>query len=248
MRQRRRLQFNVPRRPYDARNGQRPLGEELADRRAPGRALQGAVEPKQRRDLTEPPLRLEIAVFVEQGLLGMIELPERGPIDLATEERLRVKVAAPGERRPLQLADRHSVLVQDAQLELVDDRAFRRAGFVHREAKKAAGRRSPPEAVAIAVAGFDAADLAKCVSVVGEMHREDGSIILSPFDERPEGRSNMTEIDRYAFAGRDFDRRMAERRDSTRLQDRGGVGGTVKVDLDNLPSALRFRSLRSSSA
>ena len=180
--------------------------------------MQGAVEPKQRRDLTEPPLRLEVAVFVEQGLLGVIELPQRGPIDLASEERLRVEVAAPGERRPLQLADRHAVLVQDAQLELVDDRAFRRTGLVHRQAKEAAGRRAPPEAVAVAVAGFDAADLAKCLSVVGEMHRKDGSIVLSPFDERAEGGSNTAEIDRYALAGREFDRGVAERCDPTWLQ------------------------------
>ena len=129
--------------------------------------MQGAVQPKQRRDLTEPSLRLEVAVFVEQGFFGLIEFAQRSPVDLAPEERLRVEVAAPPERRPLQLADRHAVLVQDAQFELVDDRAFRGVGLVHGQAKKAARRRAPPEAVAVAVAGFDAAYLAKGLSVVG---------------------------------------------------------------------------------
>src|SRR5579863_3699636 len=99
-------------------------------------------------------------------------LAEYGPVDLASEQRLRIKVAAPGYRRALELTDRHAVLVQNAQLELVDDRALRRARFVDGQAKIAARGRAPPEAVAAAIAGQDAANLAKALAVVGEIDRE----------------------------------------------------------------------------
>ena len=137
--QSRRPQFDVPRGPDDARNGQRALDQGLADRWARRRTAQRAVQPQQGHDLAGATLRLEVAVFVEQRFLGLIEFSQRCPIDLASEERLRVEVAAPGEGRPLQLADGHAVLIQDAQLEFVDDGAFRRTGLVHRQAEIAAG-------------------------------------------------------------------------------------------------------------
>jgi hypothetical protein len=53
-------------------------------------------------------------------------------MDLAADEGLRIKIAAPAQGRSLQLADRHAILVQDAELELVDDGPIRRARLVHR--------------------------------------------------------------------------------------------------------------------
>ena len=180
----------VPCGPRDGRNGQRAVDEGLADGQARGRSVQCAAYAKQRSDLGRSPPRLEIAIFVEERFLGPIVIPERCPIDLAAEERLRVEVAAPGQRRTLQLTDRHAILVQDAQLEFVDDRAFRRVRLVDGQAKIATGGGAPPKAVAAAVAGGDSAHFSEAVAVIGEMRRENGSVRLSPFDQRPERRSD----------------------------------------------------------
>ena len=93
--------------------------------------MQGSAQPKQGSDLAESGLWLKVAIFIEKRFLGLIELPQHGPIDLATQESLRVEVAAPSPSRSLQLADWHAILVQDAELEFVDDGAFRRVRLVH---------------------------------------------------------------------------------------------------------------------
>src|SRR5271167_2451728 len=174
-------------------------------------------------------------------LRGPIVLPERGPIDLPAQERLRVEVAGPGQRRSFQLTDRHAILVQDAQLEFVDDRAFRRVRLVDGQAKIATGGGAPPKAVAAAVAGGDSAHFSEAVAVIGEMRRENGSVRLSPFDQRPERRSDMAEVDCDALAGKQLDRGMAERPNAPIFGHRCCVGGVVKVDLDNLEASLRLR-------
>src|SRR6202034_217829 len=138
MRERRAADLHVARRPLDGRNGQRAAGEGLADRGARRRAAERVAAADERGYLGGPPLRLEIAVFVEKRLAGVIIFTKRGPVDLAAEQRLRIKVATPGRCRAVELADRHAILVQDAQLELVDSRALRRARFVDGPAKIAA--------------------------------------------------------------------------------------------------------------
>ena len=158
----------------------------------------------------------------------MIIFAEHGPVDLAAEQRLRIKVAAPGRRRAFELTDRHAILVQDAQLELVDDRALRRARFVDGQAKIAARGRAPPEAVAAAIAGQDAADLAKALAVVGEVNREVGSVSGAPFDERPERIAHIAEVDRDALAFGKLHRGIAERRDPPLLPHRRRVARSRK--------------------
>jgi hypothetical protein len=68
-------QFNAQNRPGDAWDGERAIGQGVADGRAPGRSVQGSAQPEQRRDLAQSALRLEVAVFVEQCFLGVIEFP-----------------------------------------------------------------------------------------------------------------------------------------------------------------------------
>src|SRR5208282_2683737 len=165
------------------------------------------------------------------------------PIDLAAKQRLRVEFAAPRLRRPLQLPDRHAILVEDAQLELVDDGAAGRARLMHGQAKVAARRRAPPEAVRSSVAGLDAAHLAKGLAVVGEMRREYGSVRLSPVDQRAERRPHGTEVDRNALASGNFHGGVAERGEPARLADRGGLLGSVEVEFDDLRPALGRRVL-----
>src|SRR5208283_4426840 len=113
------------------------------------------------------------------------------------------------------------------------------------ETKIAAAGGTPPEAVSAAVAGGNAAHFAEAFAVVGEMHREHGSVSLPPFDQCPKGKSYVAEIDRYALTGAELDRSMAERRNATFLQHSRCVGGTVKINLDNLLSPLRFRIVAS---
>ena len=118
---------------------------------------------------------------------------------------------------------------------------FRRARFVDGQAKIAACRRAPPEAVAAAIAGQDAANFAKALSVIGEVNREVGSISGAPFDERPERRAHITEVDRDALAFGKLHRGIAERRNPPLFHHRRRVAGTVKVDLDDLLSSLGLR-------
>src|SRR5208283_1876070 len=73
------------------------------------------------------------------------------------------------------------------------------------------------------------------------MHREDSPVSFSPFDQCPKGRPNRAEIDRDALTWRDLDRSSSERRNTTLLQHRRRLGGTIKVDFDNLLPSLRFR-------
>ena len=228
-------------RPLDGRNGQRAAGEGLADRGARRRAVKRAAEADERGYLGRAALRLEIAVFVEKRLAGVIIFTKRGPVDLAAEQRLRIKVATPGRCRAFELTDRHAILVQDAQLELVDGRALRRARFVDGQAKIAARGRAPPEAVAAAIAGQDAANFAKALAFIGEVNREVGSVSGAPFDERPERRAHITEVDRDALAFGKLHRGIAERRNPPLFHHRCRVAGTVKVDLDDLLSSLGLR-------
>src|SRR5208282_1987972 len=123
----------------------------------------------------------------------------------------------------------------------VDDRALRCARPMDGQAKEAARGRAPPEAVAAAIAGQDAADLAKALAVVGQMNREVGSVSGAPFDERPERRAHIAEVDRDALALRNLDWGVAERRDPPLFHHRRCVGGAVKVDFDNLLSSLGLR-------
>ena len=203
--------------------------------------MQGAAEPNERRDLGRTAARLHVAIFVNQRLLAMIELAQRRPIDLAPEQRLGIEFAAPGLRRPLQLPDRHAILVEDAQLQLVDDRAVGCAGLMHGQAKIAAGRRAPPETVGSSVAGLDAAHLAKALAVVGKMRREYGSVSVSPFDQGAERRSYGAEVDRKALADGNFHRSAAQRGEAARLANRCGLLGSVEVDLDDFRPALGRR-------
>ena len=191
----------------------------------------------------EPRRGSTIAIFVEQRLLALIEFAQRRPIDLAAEQRLRIELAAPRLRRPLQLPDRHAILVEDAQLELVDDGAVGRARLMHGQAKIAARRRAPPETVRSSVAGLDAAHLAKGLAVVGEMRREHRSVSLAPFDQRAERRPHGAEVDRNALADGNFHRAVAQRGEAARLAHRGGLLGRVEVDFDDLRPALGRRVL-----
>ena len=118
-----------------------------------------------------------------------------------------------------------------------------RARLVHGQAKVAARRRAPPEAVASAVAGFDAAHLAEGLAVVGEMRRKHRSVRLSPLDQRAERRPHGAEVDRNALAGGNFHGAVAERGEPARLAHRGGLLGSVEVDFDDLRPALGRRVL-----
>ena len=117
----------------------------------------------------------------------------------------------------------------------------RRARFVDGQAKIAARGRAPPEAVAAAIAGQDAANFAKALAVIGEVNREVGSVSGAPFDERPERRAHITEVDRDALAFGKLHRGIAERRNPPLFHHRCRVAGTVKVDLDDLLSSLGLR-------
>ena len=233
--------FDALRGPDDGWNRQGSFGKGLAEPRAGDRSVENSVQPQEGHRLARPALRLQIAVFVEQGLLLLVEVAEHRPVDLASEQRLRIEVASSGQRRALQLADRHAILVEHAQLELVDHGALGRARLVHRHAKVARRGRAPPEAVAAAVAGFDAADFAKAFAVVGEMDREDGSIILSPLDEGSERRAHPAEVDRNAFSQGEPHGSVAERRNPVALQHRRRLGRAVEVEFDDLRALLRLR-------
>ena len=145
-----------------------------------------AIQSEQGHELAAARPGLEIAVFVEQGLIPYAGFAERGPIDLPPQQRLGIQLAPPRQRGAFQLADGHAVLVEDAQLELVDDGAFRRAGLMQGQAEIAGRRRAPVEVVVIAVAGGDAADLAKALAVIRQVHRKDGAVGLAPVDQRPQ--------------------------------------------------------------
>ena len=235
----RRVEFNIPHRPDDARNGQRAVDQRLADRGASGCPMQSSAKTQHWSCLPGSALWLEVSVFVEKRLLRPIELPEHGPIDLTSQQRLWVEVTPPGQRRPLELANRHAILVQDAQFEFIDDGAVRRARLVDRQTKIPARCRSPPETVAVAVASRDAANLAKPFAVVGKMHREHGSVSLAPFDQGSERISDIAEIDRDALPHRHPDRGMPERRDAALFDYRRRVAGAIKIDFDNLRAPLR---------
>ncbi len=75
MRERRRLELDAPRSPRHARDWQGAANERVTDSLASGRSMQGVVQAKQGRDLSGAASRFEIAIFVEQRLLGLIELP-----------------------------------------------------------------------------------------------------------------------------------------------------------------------------
>src|SRR6516225_9995695 len=72
------------------------------------------------------------------------------------------------------------------------------------------------------------------------MHREDGSVLLSPFDERAEGGSDTAEIDSDALPGGDQDRGMAQGRHTPLFDDRRSVAAAIEVDLDDLQPVLRI--------
>jgi hypothetical protein len=61
--------------------------------------LQTSVQPEEGHRLAGSALRLEIAVFVEEGFLLLIESTDHGPIDLASKERLGIEVALPSPDR-----------------------------------------------------------------------------------------------------------------------------------------------------
>ena len=205
--------------------------------------MQLAPEANKRRDLRPAALGFEIGVFVEERLLGGIEFAERGPIDLPAEKGLRIEFAAARRCGTFERADRHPVLIEDAQFELVDDRALGRARFMHRQAEIARRGRAPPEAVGVAVAGRDATDLAEVLAVVGEMHGEDGAVGLSPRDERAERGADIAEIDGDAFPRLDRDWLVAERVEAAQLENLGRIGGVVQIDLDDLNRLLEFERL-----
>ena len=119
--------------------------------------------------------------------------------------------------------------------------ALRRARFVDGQAKIAARGRAPPEAVAAAIAGQDAANFAKALAFIGEVNREVGSVSGAPLDERPERRAHITEVDRDALAFGKLHRGIAERRNPPLFHHRCRVAGAVKVDLDDLISSLGLR-------
>ena len=189
----------VAQRPHDRGNGQGAVNERMADSFARRRAMQLTPEANKRRYLWAAALRFKIGVFVEEPLLSCIELAERGPIDLPAKKGLRVQLPATRPCGPFEGANRHPVLVEDAQLELLDDRAHSRARFTHCQTEITRRGRAPPEAVGPAVAGCDATDLTEVLAIVGEMHGEDSPVGLTPRDECAEGGADIAEINGDVF-------------------------------------------------
>ena len=203
--------------------------------------MQDAVEAQEGHQLPGTELRFEIPVFVEQGFFGVPDLSQHRPVDLPGPQRLGIKVAARGQGGAFQLTDRHAILVQYAQLDFIDDRTFRITRGVHGKTEIAAIGRAPVEAVVIAVAGGDLADVAVVFPVVRKIDPENGAVGLPPLDQHTERRTHVAEIDRDALSGKQFDRAAAEGREHAFLAHRQRVGGRVEIELDDFANGVGRR-------
>jgi hypothetical protein len=127
-----RPEFDSQRRPSDARYRQCAIEQRLTDGRARRRSAQNSAQSEKRGDLSAIGLRFEIAIFIEKRFLGSRTLAHDRPVDLATEERLRVEVAAARPSRTLELSEGHPVFVQEPNLEFVDNGSLWRTRLMHR--------------------------------------------------------------------------------------------------------------------
>ena len=228
-------------RPLHGGDGQGPFGQCMADPRCAGGAVQSSVQTQQGGDLARADAGLQIAVLVEQGLLGVIPFTDHRPIDLSRQQRLWVKVGSGLLSRPFQLTDGHAVLVEDAKFQFVDDRPFRPVRGMDGEAQITAGGDAPVEIVIVAIAGLDATDFPVVSAVIREVDGEAGAIGRAPFHEHTQGRADIAEIHRDAVATGHGDRPVTEGGDATGFLHLGGVLGRVEIDLDDLESTVGRR-------